>query len=128
VGGQFGDVTGHRGGVVAGQGALRAAGASVVDRDHGVVRGQQRHDVAPVQHGLRHAVQQEDRLAGTADRVVDLHAVDLGLAVCELDPCVVSEVHLGELLLLLGRVGADRVAIFRSGVSFCSFILSVLTR
>ena len=100
VGGQFGDVTGHRGGVVAGQGALGAAGASVVDRDDGVVRGQQRHDVAPVRHGLRHAVQQEHRLAGAADRVVDLHAVDLGLAVCEPDSGVVSEVHLGELLAL----------------------------
>jgi hypothetical protein len=31
---------------------------------------------------------------------VDLHAVDLGLAVCEPDSGVVSEVHLGELLLL----------------------------
>ena len=56
VGGQFGDVTGHRGGVVAGQGALGAAGASIVERDDGVVRGQQRHDVSPVRHGLRHAV------------------------------------------------------------------------
>ena len=102
VGGQFGDVTRHRGGVVAGQGALGAAGASVVDRDDGVVRGQQRHDVAPVRHGLRHAVQQEHRLAGAADRIVDLHAVDLGLAVCEPDSGVVSEVHLGELLFLFG--------------------------
>ena len=103
VGGQFGDVTGHRGGVVAGQGALGAAGASVVDRDDGVVRGQQRHDVAPVRHGLRHAVQQEHRLAGAADREVDLHAVDLGFAVCEPDSAVVSEVHFGDLLLLYGR-------------------------
>ena len=37
VGGQFGDVAGHRGGVVAGQGALGAAGAPVVDRDDGAV-------------------------------------------------------------------------------------------
>ena len=103
VAGQCGDVTGHRGGVVAGQGALGAAGPSVVDRDDGVVRGQQRHDVAPVRHGLRRAVQQEHRLAGAADRVVDLHAVDLGLAVCEPDSRMVDEVHLGELLLLFGR-------------------------
>ena len=101
VGGQSCDVTGHSGGVVAGQGALGAARASVVDRDDGVVRGQQRHHVAPVRHGLRHAVQQEHRLAGAADRVVDLHAVDLGLAVCEPDSGVVSDDHLGELLLLL---------------------------
>ena len=47
VGGQFGDVAGHRGGVVAGLGALGAAEAPVVDRYDGVVRGQQRHDVAP---------------------------------------------------------------------------------
>lgn len=64
VGGQFGDVAGHGGGVVAGQGTLGAAGASVVDRDDGVVRGQQGHDVAPVRHGLRYAVHQEHRLAG----------------------------------------------------------------
>jgi hypothetical protein len=30
-------------------------------------------------------MQQEHRLAGAAGRVVDLHAVDLGLAVCEPD-------------------------------------------
>jgi hypothetical protein len=93
VGGQFYDVTGHRGGVVAGQGALGAAGASIVERDDGVVRGQQRHDMAPVRHGLRHAVQQEDRIAVAADCVVDLHAVDLGLAVREPDSGVVTEVH-----------------------------------
>ena len=57
VGGQFGDFTGHRGGVVAGQGALRAAETSVVDCDDRVMRGQHRHDAAPVRHGLRHAVQ-----------------------------------------------------------------------
>jgi len=51
---------------------------------------------------------------------VDLHAVDLGLAVCEPDSGVVSEVHLGELLLLFGRVGADRWWIFRSGISASS--------
>ena len=127
VGGQFGDVTGHRGGVVAGRGALGAAGAPVVDRDDGVVRGQQRHDVAPVRHGLRHAVQQEHRLAGAADRVVDLHAVDLGLAVREPDSGVVSEVHLGGLLLLFGRAGADRAADLPER-HFCILILSVLTR
>jgi hypothetical protein len=47
---------------------------------------------------------------------VDLHAVDLGLAVREPDSGVVSEVHLGELLLLFGRAGAARVVIFRSGI------------
>ena len=93
VGGQIGDVVGHRGGVVAGQGAPGAAEAPVVDRDDGVVRGQQRHDVTPVRHGLRHAVQQEHRLAGAAHRVVDLYAVDLGLAVCEPDSGVVGEDH-----------------------------------
>src|SRR4029077_18281796 len=93
VGRQFGDVTGHRGRVVTGQWTLGAAGAPVVDRDDGVVRGQQRYDVAPVRHRLRHAVQQEHRLSGAADRVVDLHAVDLGLAVCEPDSGVVGEVH-----------------------------------
>jgi hypothetical protein len=72
-------------------------------------------------------VQQEHRLAGAADRVVDLYAVDLGLAVCEPDSGVVSEVHLGELLFLFGRVGADRVADLPER-HFCILILSVLTR
>jgi hypothetical protein len=63
--------------------------------------------VATIRHGLRHAVQQEHRLAGAIDRVVDLHAVDLGLAVREPGSGEVSEVHLGELLPLFGRVGAD---------------------
>ena len=76
---------------ILGRLAMGAAEAPVVDRDDGVVRGQQRHDVAPVGHGLRHAVQQEHRLAGAADRVVDLHAVDLGLAVREPDSSVVSQ-------------------------------------
>ena len=74
----------------------------------GVVRGQQRHDVAPVGHGLRRAVQQEHRLARAADRVVDLHAVDLGPAVREPDSGMVSEVHLGELLLLFGLILSAR--------------------
>ena len=36
-------------------------------------------------------MQQEHRLAGAADRVVDLHAGDLGLAVREPDSGVVGE-------------------------------------
>jgi hypothetical protein len=48
VGRQLGDVAGHRGGVVAGQRALRAPEAPVIDGHDGVVRGQQRHDMAPV--------------------------------------------------------------------------------
>jgi hypothetical protein len=51
---------------ILGRLAMGAAEAPVVDRDDGVVRGQQRHDVAPVGHGLRHAVQQEHRLACVA--------------------------------------------------------------
>jgi hypothetical protein len=120
VGGQFGDVTGHCGGVVSGHGALGTAAAPVVDPDDGVVRGQQWHDVAPVRHSLRHAVQQEHRLAGAADGVMDLHAIDPGLAVCEPDSGVVSEVHLGEYLLLYGRVDADRGS---SGAAPASSIL-----
>jgi hypothetical protein len=41
---------------------------------------------------------------------VDLHAIDLGLAVYQPDSGVVSEVHLGELPLLFGRTGAGRMA------------------
>jgi hypothetical protein len=36
-------------------------------------------------------MQQEHRLAGAADRIVDLHAVDLGLAVREPDSGMVSQ-------------------------------------
>jgi hypothetical protein len=66
-------------------------------------------------------------LAGAADRVVDLHAVDLGLAVRKPDSGVVSEVHPGELLLPFGRAGADRVVDLPER-HFCILILSVLTR
>ena len=53
-------------------------------------------------------MQQEHGLAGAAHRVVDLHAVDLGPAVREPDSGMVSEVHLGELLLLFDRVFSAR--------------------
>jgi hypothetical protein len=42
-------------------------------------------------HCLRHAVLQKRRVAGAADRIVDLYAIDLGLTMREPDSGVVSE-------------------------------------
>jgi hypothetical protein len=68
--------------------------------------------------------QQEHRLAGAADRLVDLHAVDLGLAVCEPGPGVVSEVHVGELFLRSAGSASTGLVDLQDRI----LILCVLTR
>ena len=74
------DVVGHQVVAVRPRVAGAAAVAAAVHQDDGVTRRHRRNLIAPVVGVGQAAVQEDHRRALAVDRVVDIDAVDLGLA------------------------------------------------